>query len=59
MASEVDAALIDADASEGKAKAAAEAIRVIEQVATKQDIAEVGKDFSELRAASVLNGLFD
>ena len=41
MVSEVYEALIDAGASEAKAKAAAEAIPVIEQVATKQDLAEV------------------
>ena len=38
MVSEVYEALIDAGASEVKAKAAAEAIPVSEQLATKQDI---------------------
>ena len=38
MVSEVYEALIDAGASEAKAKAAAEAIPVSEQLATKQDI---------------------
>ena len=41
MVSEVYEALIEAGASEAKAKAAAEAIPVIEQVATKQDIANL------------------
>jgi len=41
MVSEVYEALIDAGASEAKAKAAAEAIPVSEQLATKQDLAEV------------------
>ena len=39
MVSEVYEALIEAGASENKAKAAAEAIPVIEQLATKQDVA--------------------
>ena len=38
MVSEVYEALIDAGASEAKAKAAAEAIPVSERLATKQDI---------------------
>ena len=41
MVSEIYEALIEAGASEAKAKAAAEAIPVIEQVATKQDIANL------------------
>ena len=41
MVSEVYEALIDAGASESKAKAAAEAIPVSDQLATKQDLAEV------------------
>ena len=41
MVSEVYEALIEAGASEAKAKAAAEAIPVIEQVAAKQDIANL------------------
>jgi ethanolamine utilization microcompartment shell protein EutL len=41
MVSEVYEALIDAGASEAKAKAAAEAIPVSEQLATRQDLAEV------------------
>ena len=63
MVSEVYDALIDAGASEAKARAAAEAVPAAEQLATKQDIAEfraatqqdiaeVRKDFSELRAAT-------
>ena len=41
MVSEVYEALVEAGASEAKAKAAAEAIPVIEQVATKPDIANL------------------
>ena len=41
MVSEIYEALIEAGASEAKAKAVAEAIPVIEQVATKQDIANL------------------
>ena len=52
MVSEVYDALIAAGASEAKARAAAEAVPAAEQLATKQDIAEVRKDFSELRAAT-------
>lgn len=41
MVSEVYEALIDAGASEAKAKAAAEAIPLSEQLATKTDLTEV------------------
>ena len=41
MVSEVYEALIDAGASEAKAKAAAEAIPVSEQLAIKQDITDL------------------
>ncbi len=44
MVSEVYEALIDAGASEAKAKAAAEAIPVSEQLTTKTDLAEVKAD---------------
>lgn len=50
MVSEVYEAFIDAGASEAKAKAAAEAIPVIEQVATKTDIAEVKTEIAALEA---------
>lgn len=50
MVSEVYEALIDAGASEAKAKAAAEAIPVSEQLATKQDIAELKSDMDLLKA---------
>ena len=49
MVSEVYEALIDAGASEAKAKAAAEAIPVSEQLATKQDIAELKSDIANLK----------
>ena len=41
MVSEVYEALIDAGASEAKAEAAAEATTVIEQTATREDIADL------------------
>ncbi len=41
MVSEVYEALIEAGAAETKAKAAAEVIPVIEQLATKQDVADL------------------
>ena len=44
MVSEVYEALIEAGASEAKAKAAAEAIPLTEQLATKTDLAEVKAD---------------
>ena len=50
MVSEVYEALIDAGASEAKAKAAAEAIPVSEQLATKADIAEVRTEIAALEA---------
>ena len=53
MVSEVYEAFISAGAPEAKAKAAAEAIPVTEQLATKQDIAvlrqDIGRVESELR----------
>ena len=50
MVSEVYEALIDAGASEAKAKAAAEAIPVSEKLATKQDIAELKSDIANLKS---------
>ena len=50
MVSEVYEALIDAGASEAKAKAAAEVIPVSEQLATKTDIAEVKTEIAKLEA---------
>ena len=53
MVSEVYEALIEASASETKAKAAAEAIPVIEQLATKTDLAEVKADLKAELATAV------
>ena len=53
MISEVYEALIEAGASETKAKAAAEAIPVIEQLATKTDLAEVKADLKAELATAV------
>ena len=53
MVSEVCEALIEAGASETKAKAAAEAIPVIEQLATKTDLAEVKADLKAELATAV------
>ena len=53
MISEVCEALIEAGASETKAKAAAEAIPVIEQLATKTDLAEVKADLKAELATAV------
>lgn len=50
MVSEVYEALVEAGASENKAKAAAEAIPAIEQLATKQDIADLKADSANLKA---------
>ena len=50
MVSEVYEALIDAGASESKAKAAAEAIPVSDQLATKADIAEVRIEIAAIEA---------
>ena len=50
MVSEVYEALIEAGASENKAKAAAEAIPAIEQLATKQDVADLKADSANLKA---------
>lgn len=49
MVSEVYEALIDAGASEAKAKAAAEAIPVSEQLTTKTDLAGVKADLAEVK----------
>lgn len=50
MVSEVYEALIDAGASESKAKAAAEAIPVSDQLVTKADIAEVRIEIAAIEA---------
>ena len=50
MVSEVYEAFIAAGAPESKAKAAAEAIPVTEQLATKQDIASVRQDIAGVEA---------
>ena len=50
MVSEVYETLIDAGASEAKAKAAAEAIPVSEQLTTKTDLAGVKADLAEVKA---------
>ena len=50
MVSEVYEALIEAGASESKAKAAAESIPLSEQLATKQDVAGLKGDMANLKA---------
>ena len=50
MVSEVYEALVEAGASENKAKAAAEVIPVIEQLATKQDVADLKANIANLKA---------
>lgn len=50
MVSEVYQALIEAGASESKAKAAAESIPLSEQLATKQDVAGLKGDMANLKA---------
>ena len=50
MVSEVYEAFISAGAPEAKAKAAAEAIPVTEQLATKQDIAALRQDIGRVEA---------
>ena len=52
MVSEVYDALIDAGATEAKARAAAEAIPISDQLATKQDIIELKTDIASLKADS-------
>lgn len=56
MVSEVYDALIDAGASEAKARAAAEAVAAVEQLATKQDVADfragTKQDMAELRTGT-------
>ena len=52
IVSEVYDALIEAGASEAKARAAAGAIPVGEHLATKADIAELGVQIAEHRAAT-------
>ena len=49
MVSEVYEALIEAGASESKAKAAAESIPLSEQLATKQDLAGLKGDLANLK----------
>ncbi len=49
MVSEVYEALIEAGASESKAKAAAESIPLSEQLATKQDLAGLKGDMASLK----------
>ena len=49
MVSEVYEALIEAGASESKAKAAAESIPLSEQLATKQDVAGIKGDMANLK----------
>ncbi len=49
MVSEVYEALIEAGASESKAKAAAESIPLSEQLATKQDVAGLKGDMANLK----------
>ena len=50
IVSEVYDALIDAGASEAKAKAAAAAIPVVEHLATKSDVALVKDDLAQVKA---------
>ena len=50
MVTEIYAALIEAGASEQKARAAAQSVPLTEQLATKQDIALLKTDIAKLRA---------
>lgn len=50
MVTEIYDALIEAGASEQKARAAAQSVPFTEQLATKQDIAVLKTDIAELRA---------
>ena len=50
MVSEIYDALIDAGATEAKARAAAEAIPISDQLATKRDIIELKTDIASLKA---------
>ena len=50
MVSEVYDAFVDAGASEAKARAAAEAIPISDQLATKQDIGDLKSDITALEA---------
>ena len=52
MVSEIYDALIDAGATEAKARAAAEAIPISDQLATKRDIIELKTDIASLKADS-------
>ena len=52
MVSENYDALIDAGATEAKARAAAEAIPISDQLATKRDIIELKTDIASLKAES-------
>ena len=49
MVTEIYDALIEAGASEQKARAAAQSVPLAEQLATKQDIAVLKTDIAELR----------
>lgn len=49
MVTEIYDALIEAGASEQKARAAAQSVPLTEQLATKQDIAVLKTDIAELR----------
>lgn len=49
MVSEVYDALVDAGSTEAKARAAAEAIPAVDQLATKQDIPGIMTDISNLK----------
>ena len=50
MVTEIYDALIEAGASEQKARAAAQSVPLTEQLVTKQDIAVLKTDIAELRA---------
>ena len=50
MVSEVYDAFVDAGASEAKARAAAEAIPISDQLATKQDVGDLKNDIAALEA---------
>ena len=57
MASEVYDALIEAGASEAKARVAAEVIPISHELATKADIAEIKTDIAEIKVFVMKAGI--
>ena len=58
MVTEVYEALVSAGAPDDKAKAAAGAIPIARDIATKEGLAEVKQDIAELRATLRYNTMF-